>query len=56
MFKIRSSVSFKISGFLFDTTTKDVSVIDQLNKVYRYVKIGNDEKEKPFEIEICKTF
>lgn len=40
---------------IFDTT-QDVSKVDQLSKVYRYVKIENDEFGKPRELNICETF
>ncbi|XP_042308882.1 zinc finger MYM-type protein 1-like isoform X2 [Sceloporus undulatus] len=37
-------------------TTQDVSKVDQLSEVFRYVKIENDQSGKPCKLNICETF
>lgn len=37
-------------------TTQDISKVDQMSKVFRYVKIEKDENDKPTEIKIKESF
>ncbi|XP_046684857.1 zinc finger MYM-type protein 1-like [Homalodisca vitripennis] len=42
-------------SIIYDTT-QDVSKVDQLSEVFRYVKIDHDQLGKPCELRICETF
>lgn len=37
-------------------TTQDISKVDQMSKVFRYVNIEKDENDKPTEIKIKESF
>lgn len=54
--QIKSEIDEAAFVTIIADTTQDISKIDQLSIVFRYVLIKKDENEKPTELQIKETF